>query len=263
MPFNQKILLIFSPWQLAALITASFAMLSVLSIVLIRRFISNRWLKTHNDVVGPLFSVIGAVYAVVLAFVVVITWQNHDVTRQNINKEVSAVIAIFMDAEGLKQPVRQEVRKLALEYIDSVINKEWKTLVTGNTSPAPATTLYDMMKLCGSYEPERRTEEIFLEKVVDKLTELYGLRRQRQLDSKNGIDPVLWLVLILGGMLTVVVGCLFGTESMNLQIVLTVALAMLIAIVLFTILELDFPFTGKIGIPSTAFQEVLVRLKAY
>jgi hypothetical protein len=263
MPLNQKILLVLSPLQLAAVITVFFALLSIIGIVIVRRFIPNKWLKAHNDVAGPIFGVIGTVYAVLLAFVVVITWEGHDAAKRNINVEVGAVIGLFMDAEGLKEPVRQELKALVLEYVESVINDEWKTLKTGNTSPAPATTLYNIVKLCGSYRPENRTEEIFLEKAVDRVDELYSLRRQRQLDSRNGIHPILWMVLIIGGVLTIVIGCFFGTESVSLQIALTASLAALIAIVLFTILELDFPFTGKIGIPPTAFQEVLVRLKTY
>jgi hypothetical protein len=57
--------------------------------------------------------------------------------------------------------------------------------------------------------------------------------------------------------------CLFGTENLHIQVMITISLAVIIAIIMFTIVELDFPFTGKMGLSSSAFQEMIVKLKTH
>lgn len=132
----------------------------------------------------------------------------------------------------------------------------------GKSTPFTDTKLYKAMSLYTSYEPATKTEEICLEKSIDKISNLIELRRMRQLDARTGIHPMLWLTLIFGGFVTVLISCVFGIESLDLQLMATLSLALMIAIVLFTIVELDYPFTGKMGLSPVAFQEMVARLKA-
>lgn len=263
MPFTQKMLVMYSPLQLILVIAAVFTLLAVFGVLSIGFVVPRNKLKIHNDVAGPIFGVIGTIYAVMLAFVVVITWQSHDVTKERIDNEVSGLIGLFMGAEGLKDPMRTELRAAILDYGSSVVSDEWKDLKVGRSSPATASSLYRVMKLTSSYEPTTKAEEICLSKSLEKIEQLFELRRLRQLDSRDGIHPILWIALISGGIITVLASCIFGTETVGLQMIMTVSLALLIALVLFTIVELDFPFTGKMGLKPTAFAEMVERLKAY
>lgn len=263
MPLSQKMLIYFSPYQLAAMFIVVFVGAAVLGVALTRRLIPLHELKVHNEVAGPIFGVIGTIYAVMLAFVVVITWQSHDMTKQHVDSEVSGMVSLFVAAEGFKEPMKTQSRQVTLDYAESIAREEWKSLKVGVSSPITASVLFKLMKLYGSYEPSSKTEEICLAKSMDKMSELVELRRRRQLDSREGIHPMLWIALIAGGFITICMSCLFGTESPSLQVIMTVSLAIMIALVLFTIVELDFPFTGKMGLSPVAFEEMVGRLKGY
>jgi hypothetical protein len=263
MDFSQKMLLMFSPLQLISIFVSIFVLIAVSGSIITRRLVSNARLKMHNDFIGPVFGVMGTIYAVMLAFVVVITWESHDATKQHIDREVSGLVSLFAESECFKEPMRSEVRKAVLDYAEAVVNSEWNGLKTGVSTPFTDTKLYNAMKLYGSYEPATKAEEVCLAKSVDKLSDVIELRRMRQLDSRNGIHPILWLTLIAGGIITVLMSCIFGAESFSLQMITTISLACIIAIVLFTIVELDHPFTGKIGLSPAAFQEIVARLKVY
>ena len=263
MPFNQKILLIFSPWQLAFILTAFFALFSACGLIVVRRIISKHNLKVHNEIAGPIFGVMGTVYAVLLAFVVVITWENHDVTKQNIDKEVGALESLYVNAEAFQAPMKQELRADIGEYAEAIARDGWPKLKIGEESPIITAAIYKIAKLCASFEPKNKTEEIFLDKSIDRINELYELRGKRLRDSRNGIHPILWTTLIWGGVITIFISSIFESENRSLHIVTATSLSMLIVVALFIILELDFPFTGKLGIPPTAFQDLLARLKTY
>jgi hypothetical protein len=254
-------LLMFSPLQLLCIFISIFVFTAVSGTIITRRFIPNTRLKAHNDVIGPIFGVIGTIYAVMLAFVVVITWESHNMTKQHIDSEVSGLVGLFAESNGFKQPMSAEIKKIIIDYANAVVNDEWDGLKVGKSTSFMKTELYKAMNLYVSYEPATKAEEICLEKSIGKISSLIELRRMRQLDARNGIHPILWLTLIFGGFVTVLTSCVFGTESLDLQVVVTVSLALMIAIVLFTIVELDYPFTGSMGLAPSAFQEMVTRLK--
>lgn len=263
MHITQKMLLMFSPWQLALGLSIFFIIFLMIGFVIMRKFISHKNIKSHNEVVGPILGVIGTVYAVILAFIVIVTWENHDITKQNIDKEIGKLASLSINADAFQQPMKQELRDAIRQYIDSIVKDDWKALRVGEASPATAEALHKIVRTCAAYKPENKTEEIFLDQSISRVDELYELRRKRQLDSSSGVDPILWMVLILGGVITVLVSCIFESEERSMHIFTSLSLAILIAASLFTILELDFPFTGKMSISSAPFQELLTRLKGY
>jgi hypothetical protein len=255
-------LIAFTPLQLVLIFVAVFVPIAVLGVIAARLLIPHTRLKVHNDMVGPIFGTIGTIYAVLLAFIVVITWESHDMTKKHISSEVSGLVGLFVEAEGFKEPMRTDVRRMILNYAESISRDEWKGLKVGKSSPVTATVLFDIMKSYASYVPSTKTEEICLAKSVDKMSDLIELRRMRQLDSREGIHPILWLMIISGSIITILMSCLFGTESLDLQLISSGLLALIIALALFTIIELDFPFTGKMALTPVAFDEMVVRLRA-
>lgn len=257
MPFAQRLILNVPPLFLGALIVIIFAFLSVSGIFLMRRFINHKKLKVHNDIAAPLFGTLGAVYAVLLAFVVVITWQNFDRSNQNAEREANYLADLYTDAESFSAPTKLQARILFQEYAKAVVNEEWKTIVRGEASPRAEETIKKIWLLYSNYTPKTLNEQVFFQESVQKLNQLCELRRMRILDSRIGIHPLLWFVLILGGAVTIIFSFFFGTENLGAQIAMTVLLAVVIALILFTILELDFPFSGSVSIRPEAFKRIL------
>lgn len=258
MPFNQKILLEISPFKLGAIMVFCAAAFSMAGILLMRKAVHHKTLKVHNDIAGPIFSTLGVMYAVLLAFVVVVTWQSFDRSRLNAEKESNCLLSMYMDAESYAEPFKHEIRVSLQKYAKAVVNDEWKTIGKGKESRDANLAINEVSKLYVTYLPKNKTDEIFFASSVNKLNELYELRRTRILDAKTGVHSILWFVLIAGGVITVVFTFFFGSENLESQIVMTVLLAALIALILFTVLELDYPFTGSVSIKPDAFENVLL-----
>ena len=82
---------------------------------------------------------------------------------------------------------------------------------------------------------------------------MQDLRSSRIDDSCTGLVPFLWCVLLAGGALTIGFPFLFGAQNFTAQAMMTMLLTAIIAITLYTIVNLDFPFSGLVAISDEPF----------
>ena len=89
------------------------------------------------------------------------------------------------------------------------------------------------------------------------VTEIADNRIER-LESANGSVPViLWIVLVLGGGITLGYPAFFASSNLGAQVLMTASLAALVAMSLVLALAFDFPFTGNPHISFLPFEEAL------
>lgn len=256
MPVTQRILLCLPSHVLGFILVLVAVAISIASLLIVRRYVPHHKLKVHNDVAGAIFETIGVMYAVLLGFVVVIVWQGFDKSSLNVEKEANCLSDIYRDAESFSPDVKNRARALVLEYADAVITKEWETMKEGMPSLDVRKVIDKMQVLYAGYEPKTENEKLFFQESVHKFNELCELRRFRVLDSRTGIEPVLWLVLLAGAITTTLFPIFFGSENVRAQILMTALLAALIALILFMILVFDFPFTGEVSISPLPFKYI-------
>lgn len=258
MPFSQWLLLYVPPYFLGLTLVLAAVALSIGGLVLVRRYVPHHRLKIHNDVAGPIYATLGVAYGVLLAFIAIVVWQNYDKVRVNVEKEANCVVNLYCDVECFPAEFREGVRSSIREYVNIVTKEEWKELARGRSSPKAPLAIRKIRKAFSDYWPTTDTERIFFAESVKKLNDLMELRRLRILDAKSGIEPVMWFVLIAGALITLSFTFFFGSENLNAQILMTVLLSLLLALILFTIFLFDYPFTGIVSIKPTPFQEVLI-----
>jgi hypothetical protein len=243
---------------LALMIVGGTVGFSVLGALIVRRFVRQSTLKAHHDVADPLLGAMGAIYAVLMAFVVVTVWQAFDKSSANVSLESNYMADIYRDAEGLSPDFRQKVSALISEYRDAVVNDEWKTMQRGEASLKVEKLMKQIWSLYANYQPKNKTEEVFFNVSVNKLNSFRELRRQRIIDSRAGINGLLWFVLLIGALSIICFTYLFGVEDLRAQITMLVLLSATISMIIFTIMEMDYPFTGTISIQPDAFQHVIL-----
>ncbi len=90
--------------------------------------------------------------------------------------------------------------------------------------------------------------------LVDDLDEQRALRL---LEVREGLPPILWVVLVVGGVITVAFTYLFGMETPWLHMLAVAALTVIVSLILYTIAVLDYPFNGGLRVGPDAFELVL------
>ena len=79
------------------------------------------------------------------------------------------------------------------------------------------------------------------------------------LSLRRRLAPILWVVLVVGGLLTVGTLCLFNIESAPLHAAKVASAAALLSLMLFAIYQLQNPFGGGVRIEPEAFRAALER----
>ena len=261
MPLVQTLLYYIPNLLLGTIIVGLSVAFSVGGLFLIRRFIPIHKLKLHNDVAGIIFTTLGVIYAVLLAFMVVVSWQNYDKSSVNVANEANCIESLYRDAAGLGPVYRDQIRSALNVYAIEIIEDEWPLLKKGGRSQKVQDASEKLWSLYTSYQPVNKNQDIFLAESVQKLNKAAELRRQRIIDANTGIHSVLWFVLVIGGMITILFTLFFGTENFGAQLIMTSMLSMLIGLILFTIMGMDYPFTGNVSIQPVVFRQLLIHFK--
>ena len=97
---------------------------STVGVLLVRRFVGFDKLREHNDVAGPIFGTLGVLYAVLLAFVVIVSWENYDRAHMDVVAEANNYANIYRNASGFDEAFRSEVRQRIDSYLQTVIDEE-------------------------------------------------------------------------------------------------------------------------------------------
>lgn len=223
---------------------------------LVRRYVALATLEQHNDVAGFIIAVIGALYSVLLAFVVINVWEQFDATRADTSREAEVVDLLYQEAALLPEG-SELIQKDLREYAESVVNDEWREMAVHQSgSPRTDRQLGTLFKDFRSISPATPQATFYTES-VKRLYELADLRRSRVNASSSELPGVLWIVLIAGGVITIGFTYFFGVSHFGSHILMVTALAAMISIMLFLILSLDLPFSGDLHIAPDAMERAI------
>src|SRR5579871_3201806 len=79
----------------------------------------------NNDVAGFIYAALGVVYAIVLAYVVIIVWQQFDAARTAVQLEAVAADNIYHGVDPFPEPMRSNAQRAVTEYVQTTVDEEW------------------------------------------------------------------------------------------------------------------------------------------
>jgi Protein of unknown function (DUF4239) len=151
------------------------------------------------------------------------------------------------------------------------VNGEWPLMEEGRpplmeeTRVTPAGWIQiDLIRATvQEYSPRTEAEQELYGEALDQVQRLADARRMRLVEAgESSIPAVLWFVLIVGGIAAVGFTLLFGMENTWAHVLMVASLASVIALVLFTVAVLNYPFSGRDArIGTGAFDLVMNRFE--
>ncbi|MDX6693568.1 MAG: hypothetical protein QOF02_1171 [Blastocatellia bacterium] len=246
---------------LGFLVVGLSLLLTNLGLRLVRRLVPLAVLQSHHEVAGFIIGVLGAIYAVLLAFVVVVMWNQYGDARANVEREANQLSSLSHLAQGFQEPARQQSLSMMRAYAQSAINDEWPAMADGHGSPRTQAALDDLWRAYLSIEPQTSRENALYQESITHLSEVGASRRLRIYASHDDLPSVIQILLWGGGAITIAFTYFFGVRSVRSQALMTAALAGVVAFILFLILALDNPFHGYVRASSEPLQQVLERIQ--
>src|SRR5437868_15125951 len=100
----------------------------------VRAKYSTEVLKENHEVASIIFNAFGLLYAVVVAFVVFVTWSGYDEATKNLQMEANEVDDIFHISKTFPDPANKIIQQGLIDYTASVYNDELKRMSQGDIS---------------------------------------------------------------------------------------------------------------------------------
>ena len=239
------------------IVSAFTTLVSLGGLYLVRRKYSAEVLKENHEVAAIIFNAFGLFYGVLVAFVVFVTWNGYDEATKNLQLEASEALDIFHSAAAFPDPSKKIIQQGVRDYLAGVYNDEIPKMSQGDLSVysggahAPLRELFSQVDMNSIPNRELYGESLRC------LNNLAQFRRMRIFAGNDTVPPVIWLVLLVGGVFAVSYTFFFGMKNIRAQYLITTTLTVMLTSILFLIYVLDHPFTGTSRVSLEPLREAI------
>jgi hypothetical protein len=235
------------------LIVGTTTVLSVAGLWLIRKRFSREQLESCHEVGGFLLSVVGTLYAILVGLIVVNSQGKVDAASQMAVSEANMLTNIYHLSNTFKQPARHEIHKHIYDYAVAVIDQDWARVEDGLEKEATIPAYQGLWKEITHYVPSNDKESQCYSTILGNIEELSAARKYRMVAAKGGLSPVLWAVLIAGGVMIVLFTYFFFVESFLAQAIMTMFVAVFLSLNVYLIFICQNPYRPELGAKNAGF----------
>ena len=251
-------LLQISPLIVGTLTVIVVVVLSLLGLFVFRRLVSQTRLESAHGVSGEVFfSLAGVLYAVLVAFVVVVVWEQFGDAESATQSEASAIADLLRDSHAFPVADRPAVQNALIAYLDDVRNDEFPRMRRGESIEQQSEQLSDVWASYLKIQPVSRTEIAFYDQAIHRLDDLSTGRKERIATGQAEIPGELWVLLLGGGAIVMAFTFMFGTPDAVVHATAVGLTAALMGFVMYLIFALEHPFVGTLSVKPEAYAHVL------
>ncbi len=247
------------PLWLSAIILIVFpTMAAMAGPVIIRRRVKLDQLRSNNEIAGFKFATVGVLYAVLLAFAVVIVWEKFNDADNEVAREASAAATVYRLSNGVAADHGAALRKAMTGYLRSAIETDWPAMEHGRGSAAVTQALNDLYATALlALPPTDGPASIVVGEILHQLDLVVQARRARLVTAAGIVPGIVWMVLFSGAVITVGFTFFFAAKNLRAQTAMTAAVSILIFSGLLTVIAIDHPFAGSVKVGPDALAAVL------
>ena len=112
-------------WVLGSMVT------SVLALGLVYWTVPLEWLQPAHETVGNYLQTVGTIYAVLLAFVVFVVWQQHNDAERVVHQEANNLLDMARLLRSFPAPENTTLLRLLRGYTSAITGPEWADMAAG------------------------------------------------------------------------------------------------------------------------------------
>ena len=244
-------------WLSGMLIVGLPTLLAMLGPIIVRRYVTLETLTKNNEVAGFKFAVVGVLYAVLLAFAIIVVWERFSDAENNVAKEAGAAATIYRLSQGINGQPGIALRGALTNYLRAVISDGWPAMERGSPSTSARDALGGVYKALLTFEAPERRDTVLVSEILHQLDTITEMRRAR-LSAAVGLVPgLIWPILFGGAAITIAYTFFFGSQNLGAQSFMTGMLAIIIFSGLLTAIVIDRPFAGAVKVTPHALARVL------
>lgn len=245
-----------------------FILVAILGITLffamrIRRSVPKHVLQGNNEAAVVYMTIIGVIYGVFLAFVILALWERRTKAEDHVEAESAQLYVLFRLAREFPAPLGTQLVQEILAYNKEIVESEWPHMVKLELEQLQrrSSILDQIWEKTMSFRPTSAAEQILYEQALEAGEKVYVARRMRLLDAENGLGHFMWATIILGGLTTIVPTLFLHVEHFSFLVVAKTCMVVLLMLTAYTIYDLQRPFRGSWPVDSKPYTFIQERME--
>lgn len=227
----------------------------------IKKKVGEETIRDLHEVAGNYYAVVSTIYAVTLGLIVFDALGAYQDASHTVKDEAKSMVAIYSLAERFSPADRQGVQELVSQYVDAVIESEWSRMSSRDECPLARRLMFELIARVNQVNPENPVQLSLFPLMVEETIHAVDASRERLQQSSGGIPVVEWVVLIFGGLVTVLFSYFFTTHS-KAQLLMSGMVAALIASNLYMVLAFGEPYKGPFRVSDSEFRMVRLHIQS-
>lgn len=283
------------PYRLPAMVIAVLVLATTIAVACGGFELARRFLKPHivphegiNDAFSGALGAIGVFYGVTVGLIAIDVWQRHANAEDIAAREAAAIQVLYLmvksdigaipgtapsDAgsahEGTKSSeTKDSLPLLVSDYLQQVVCFSWENQKEGAQPKSEDwKKLRDIRREILKTEPAKDGQKVRYDATIRSINHLSELQRLRSDAANDRLSWVMWMIIILGALMSMCVAYLFHLENSKLHLLVVGLLSAFLGLVLLMILlnhrpflgpaGLDhWPFLGGVGVDSQSYEDV-------
>ena len=240
-------------WLLISAAVVSFVLV-LPSVWLIRRFVPATREGFHAEISAPMLGVVAALFGLLLAFVIIIAYQNFLDADANVTRAADALSSIVRDSEAFPGNGGANVQAAVGSYVRAVVNDEWPQTKQGHQSVLASGGLDAVGAAIQMVNPKSPAQVAFYDDAVTQLNAAVAARRDRLRSVAGGIPSAIGVLILFSSFVIIGYAVLVGSPNFWFHVLGPAAIAMVIAISLVVLVDLSYPFSGSLSISSDPYR---------
>jgi hypothetical protein len=216
---------------------------------LVRRRAPNGSYFQDGDRAAGVFGVLATGFAVLLGFVVFLSFTSYDAARSGAETEALLVTQQIETAQFFSEPARRELTNELVCYARSVAGVQWERMQNGTLGEQINPWASDMFRTVRSVEPQTASEQSAYDRWLDQTSAREEARIARIHGAVGVIPTTLWIVLFFTAAL-IFVFMLFFADSGERAVVQGLMIGSVVSgltVMMLLLYALDNPFHDGIG----------------
>ncbi|WP_433710635.1 DUF4239 domain-containing protein [Nocardia sp. CA-084685] len=237
------------------------AIIAVAIFVIGDRLRPDSWVSTEEEASGSLvLELINTLFLAVVAFVVVICWQEYDNAHNHTVAEAKALVDTYWTAHSMPDREHRQIQGLVRDYTDQVLTREWPVMQADRRLSQPTQDTFDSLR--DAVESINSTDPDVMDLRTSAMASLDAAaeaRQDRAMDASYQMPVFLYAALWFGTVLLLCSAVLSGVEVTRRSLLMTALLGIVVGTTVLAIYNLDRPFSGGNSVSKDAFEYAMSR----
>jgi basic membrane protein A and related proteins len=201
-----------------------------------------------------MLGVVAALFGLLLAFVIIIAYQNFLEADANVTRAADALSSIVRDSEAFPGSGGDNVRAAVGSYVRAVVNDEWPQAKNGHQSVLASGGLDAVGATLQMVNPKSPAQVAFYDDAVTQLNAAVAARRDRLRSVAGGIPRSIGVLILFSSFVIIGYAVLVGSPSFWFHVLGPAAIAMVVAVSLVVLVDLSYPFSGSLSISAEPYK---------